>query len=468
MSKSDVKFACSVLRKADNDSKKLAALLIVGKLFAERSIDESDKSKIIKLIEYDFLLRLLNDYHGKLLVPMIDDGDNDNTSFCLDILVHFVSNIVQEYEYCERFAEILGQILLVHCTETELAIYDEHVVDNVLICFQCFNTYLNCQSETQINHLIEAYVNHVTKSYLLNVRNNNFKIETVLIHFSEHLEQQHFDKFLNSICGILSSYQTMEKFKLCQLIKSLLRSKTHVKFSGTTHWSRHIYTALFEILKNRLSDQMRNDALGLATQITITFNGFDWIKQTSWNEDNSKHFILLLRLVCIEMQLLITNYYGMGNNDNEKFGTFLILLEHLILAFVSNLDEEKIDKKDQLQIGSETIFSSIKAIEETMSKVIEFIKVVAQDELNEINVDTQNIIFGLIRLLCIYLNEETEALRNELGNILPFIISLFMDKNLNKNVLLQSIKPQVMSTIEQLSEDEILGEIVKKSTNQYK
>lgn len=264
-------------------------------------------------------------------------------------------------------------------------------------------------------------------------------------------------QFLDQLCKQLYDCKTLEKFNLCKLVRLCLSDQPNVDSIKDDTWPRLVRDSLFEILRNKLTNEYRDEALQLATQMTLSFDSMEWIRCDRWEEDNSKFFILLLRLVCIEVQLLLPRLLEDQTDCSSKMGSLLILLEKLLFAFINNLnggeeDDQNISE-DVLKIDSTTIVNSINAIRETMREVIGFIKEISFLKSEALSEELQSLLYATIRLLCAYITEEPEELKSQIVEVLPFILKTVQH---NSNTEMDEIKQNVIDIVKQLYSDEAI------------
>lgn len=270
-------------------------------------------------------------------------------------------------------------------------------------------------------------------------------------------------QFLNQLCKQLYDCKTLEKFNLCKLVRLCLSDQPNVDSIKDDTWPSLVRDSLFEILRNKLTNEYRDEALQLATQMTLSFDGMEWIRCDRWEEDNSKFFVLLLRLVCIEVQLLLPRLLEDQTDCSSKMGSLLILLEKLLFALINNLNgseeegDEPIISEDVLKIDSATVINSINAIRETMREVIGFIKEVSFLKGEALSTELQSLLLATIRLLCAYTVEEPEELKDQTVQVLPFILKTLHH---NSNTEMDEVKQNALDIVKRLYSDETSKELM--------
>lgn len=438
----NVDFLFSVLSSAKTDSQKLAALLVVGKFLPKIQLNEENKSKLLTLIGYDFLLKLLNDYYDSIGSDLECDKQ-----FSIDIIVYFFPILIEKCADLEIFIELIAKILQKKFDSN----VDQELINNLLLCFEYFNFFLKENSNFNIDRFVNIYFDHIVPCFLstkLNVEN----IINVITTFSNNLKQENFNIFCDKLSQLFVSNLTSEKFSLCLLIKSIIQNRNVDSTDiSTTNWIRLLRDGLFDIFKHRLNDEIRKNAFDLASELTLLFNGLKWIQFVEWNNDNVKFFLLLFRLVCIEINIAFLD----DDSKNLRFLSYnvhscLIILEHCIVEFIQNLDDLADNSFKSHVINSE-IMTTIETITETVSNIIKFIKSESISKTFETNNDVLRLLIASIRLLCLYIIEESETLREEIIEILPFILQLYNRDDLSE---FQLIKPQIIAAAKTLYEDD--------------
>jgi hypothetical protein len=185
----------------------------------------------------------------------------------------------------------------------------------------------------------------------------------------------------------------------------------------TIIWTKELSRGLFDVFRSRLSKELRNPVIRLAAVLTDSFSGFGWISR-EWDPESVKLFKLLSRLVCIEISLGFSTQV----ESSEPMGCCFTLLEHIILTLVKEEEGKLVSS-----LSSDEMYSLLTAIRETMASVIDYLTeaTVSDDMLLDENNAGHQIIWGAIRVFCVWVTEETEALREEIRRCLPFMLRVF-------------------------------------------
>ena len=269
---------------------------------------------------------------------------------------------------------------------------------------------------TQI--LTEIYTNDKFNDYKTSINQLLTKI-AISVELSD-FDPQSFDALMSWIAEDFSCSQDRHKFELCQPLDSIIEKNRKYFVHQTENQSIvSISDTIFKILRNKLNKELRDPILKLTATLTDTFDGFKWVYSTNgWNENNCKHFLLLLRLCCIEISL---------NLESEEIdmccvANCFVILEHSVITIANDSEDLHLLKN----LSQKEIFDMLTAIRDTMSIIIRYLQRFKDEN---IEIDDKSDVFvsilASIRVLCVWATEETEFLREEIADILPFILKLF-------------------------------------------
>lgn len=234
--------------------------------------------------------------------------------------------------------------------------------------------------------------------------------------------------------------QEGRKFDLCDRLASIISHNLTSSESGSIlslndqrvrRWCTHINDGLRDILASRLSDELRSRVFNLLSALANAFKGFDWmlISESRHNGDddgqlnskNVKIFPLLVKLVCIDTSFVI----GDEVLEPVLIGVRLMLLEYIILSMAGD-EEQKHLLKD---ISPDLIISMCDSLSQTIACLIDFLKITADDwTIYKNDSNRLEIVFGCIRLICLWLRENSRAMGESLASLIPFLNLLMQDE----------------------------------------
>lgn len=248
------------------------------------------------------------------------------------------------------------------------------------------------------------------------------------------------DSFMVKICHLFVEEKSVKKFYYCNLIQEIIQNNSLMTAENIlqSDWIVLLRDELFLLYKNRLTHNLRSFIIRITSELTLKCS-LDWIRLQGWSEMNSKFFALLLKLICIEINLM---FYQKLEKFNNNCIDYLVIFENLLFTLINNYDcEENVNHNTNngLKLTANEIITCIDNLNETISKIIEFLKFQSMEKQID---ETFPIVVGAIRIISLYVLEEkdSELFRNELEEIKPFI----------KQILNQNEKPEIGQLKEKL------------------
>lgn len=240
------------------------------------------------------------------------------------------------------------------------------------------------------------------------------------------------DSFMVKLCHLFVEEKSIKKFYFCNVLTEIIQNNVSMSAENIlqSEWIETLRDELFILYKNRLTSNLRSFIIRITSELTLKC-GLDWIRLDEWSETNSKFFALMLKLICIEINLML---YQKLEKYSSNFIDYLLIFENLFFTLINNYDYDANTNHDHngLKLTANEIISCIDNLNETISKLIEFLKFSSSEEQSE---EKFPIVVGAIRIICLYVLEEkeNELFRTELEEIKPFI----------KQILNQNDKPEI-------------------------
>ncbi|XP_074598442.1 uncharacterized protein LOC141853105 [Brevipalpus obovatus] len=231
--------------------------------------------------------------------------------------------------------------------------------------------------------------------------------------------------------------QEQRKFDLCDRLASLIthnftssdgQSILSLDDQKVRRWCTHINCGLRDILASRLSDELRSRVFNLISALANAFKGFDWllISESSDNDGQSssqsvKIFPLLVKLICIDTCFVISGEVL----ESFSIGVRLMLLEYIILSMAEDEEQTNLLR----DISPDLIISMCDSLSQTIAHLIDFLKTTADDwTTHKEDPNRLQIVFGCIRLICLWLRENSAAMDESLAGLSPFLNILIQDE----------------------------------------
>ena len=460
--------SASALRKATSDTEKFGALFVVSRVLKDKPLSSEQNIQLFKLIDPKFLSRLLLSDGTSCEVPegcpqyiYQTIGLSIVSSFFIRISDHI--DIKTSLHLLSLMIPILRQL---NEKENYLDDNEKQMLLDIITCFQCF---VNCSHIKDIDfqlinslfetNFTEIFVEMRSKDHLTEYKSSVDDLLTkiaIIFEWSD-FDDHSFDIFFSLIVNEFSSNKDQQKFDLCLNLNSILiKNQKYIEKRANSKSIELMTKTIFDILPNKLNKPLRDPVLQLASTLTQIFNGFKWIGE--WNQSNCKHFLLLLRLVCIEIAV----NYESENIDMNCVANSFVILEHCVVTVANDSETMHLLK----HFSQQEIYDMLTAIKDTMTVIIRYLVRFKDEEEFDSQSELFASILASIRVLCVWTTEETEALREEIADILPFILKVFKISYNNR----VSINKPIITALIAFSEDDrmksiLLNEDIKQFLN---
>ncbi|XP_022206552.2 neurochondrin homolog [Nilaparvata lugens] len=413
----------TILKAASNDTEKFAALFMVTKLVKGPMCDSACKKALFEAIGFNFLKRLL----------LTSDVPTD----CPPLV----------------YKSVAMSVLSSFCNEKELASHPE-MLNNIPVFFDIVQQADDDDFDDYLIIVSEAYQCLLSIASYEAGQNALFEMGAVS-KLSEIYSQQSFqtDEALNILVSLASRFgpavwqgdspkpfhglmnkialdfetdQDERKFELCSIMYSLLfncQKQVVAETAGEESWKASIFKGLNDILTSKIGKAQRDPALKLASVI-VDVLGVEWCLT---DENKPRQFFLLLVQLCsieVRMQLEDKNFKNIIDNA-ELVSACFVFLEHAIsfIAAEANSDTFELEQKEKQQIYT--------ALKGAFAAVINVLSKLAKDSQSNKNtkmtVEEKVFICAMVRVLAAWLAQETQAMRNAIYQILPFILGFAND-----------------------------------------
>lgn len=333
-------------------------------------------------------------------------------------------------------------------------------VDNII---DLWLTKLN-KNEIKEEELIELIEESDLLGVLVNLFYRNLtvkfiKIEQILDKLFSSLplakdNQAPFYLFLMENVQRFKQEAGKEKFTISEKLNSYLNRNLAfcLQCDKVKNCIKIIAELIYNILQNRLAEELRLPIFKLLSTITINYNNLDWFIKCG---DERRSFLLVSRLACIESRMCLEAKF----NDLNLLTSSLIILEYSIKILIETDDEldgksdqksdKKLDNKPKETesnkgtqkkvmdcLTNDDIIQLIDAIKLLMESILAYLKE-NQDFLTDNSKATDQQCVACLRVLCLYLTFENKFLSEKFEEIINLIAKFILnelpksDKNLN-------------------------------------
>ncbi|XP_077193693.1 neurochondrin isoform X2 [Paroedura picta] len=385
----------NVLRDARNDSEQFAALLLVTKAAKAGDIDSKTRRRIFDAVGFTFPNRLLASKDppegcpGHMFQAL---GVTLIACFCTD------PDLAQH-------PQVLNKIPAFNDVISACDSGDASCGSMIDEAYQCLGAILATPKGPRelVNRgalvtLCQVYVRH---SYGYD------QALHLLVGLLTAAETKCWQRAPSDLMGVLGTLSTefqkaedMTKFQLCEALRHFVPPLLPLG-SGCL---QSLYQGLSSILSSKLSASQRDPALKLAACLTQAC-GSEWIPT---GRSGSKFFALLANLACVEVRLSLEELdLAEVDKKQELVAACYILMEHAILECTRE-EGSLLREVQKVQL--------VGILEEAFAAVVYYLRQAGREKLGD------PFIFASVRILGAWLAEETSSLKQEICDLLPFLL----------------------------------------------
>ncbi|XP_050316402.1 neurochondrin homolog [Anthonomus grandis grandis] len=410
-----VKKCCNLLKNSPGDNEKFAALFMVTKLVKGKHATPAARVAIFEAIGFDFLRRLLltND------VP-IDCPPSVYKSLALSILTVFCAEeqLATKKEMLDLIPVFLDIVKSADDSEND---------DNLMAIGEAYN----CLKGIALygpgqKTLIEANAIEILSNIYASASfqsDEALNIMGLLVAKKGALSwdpknPKAFHALVNKIALDFETDQDKRKFELAESLNAIIFNcprKVVSESAASETWPQSIYKGLTDILQSKVGPAQRNPALILASSM-VDLLGIEWI----FNNDEVKGkqiFLLLIQLAAIEVRMQLDGKSLKGTQGNQNLITACYIILELALNFMAQ-DTIDLDQKER-----QNIYTALKG---AFTAVINLLLKVTQDK-NKPQGEDKLFVCATIRVLSAWLAQETTAMRQQVYQLLPFMLQMAFD-----------------------------------------
>lgn len=410
----DIAKCVAILKAVDTDSEKFAALFMVTKLVDGKDCTPAGKTMLFEAIGAKFLRKLLSTKS----VP-VDCPPQVYKSVALSILSAFC----KEPELACH-PDMIGHIpaLLEIVSQADEDAPDDMliIVSEVYTCLQCIAQHSPGQKALLEQKAIPIMCDiYAEKSFQTDEALNI--LVTLVSRFGpeawDPTDTAPFHAIINKIALDFETDHTERKFELCAILQALLHScrKEVIAVNAKEEsWPLSIHKGLNDILKSKISKKQRDPALKLAS-VMMDLLGAEWAM--SDKESPKIFFLLLIQLASIEvrMQLEDKQLKTVLANADLVTACFIILEVSIGYIITDQLDLEQ-KEKQSLYTALKGAFAAVIGLLSSVSKM----KALT-------NREEKIFICAVVRVLCVWLAQETNTMQAQVYTVLPYVLTVAND-----------------------------------------
>ncbi|NWR45143.1 NCDN protein, partial [Regulus satrapa] len=394
-----LKRCLGVLRDARDDSEQFAALLLVTKAVRAGEVDAKTRRQIFDAIGFTFPSRLLTSRQPP-------DGCPPHTfralgltllaCFCTDPQLAGHSQILNKIP-------TFNDVLLSPCDPDGASMLDD--------VYQCLSAVL-ATARGPRELVVKGTVAALCQAYL-NGGHGSDRALTLLVGLLAVAEAKCWRRSAPQLLAVLGKLsddflkaEDMTKFELCEILPHFIPLSPPLSESSQgSECLRSLYKGLADVLGSRLGPSQRDPALKLAAGL-VQACGTEWIPAGS---AGSKFLALLVNLACVEVRLTLEEPDPVEVEGKKEVVTACYVLMEMGIQECLREEKPLLENVQKMQL--------MRIMEEAFGAVIFYLRqVVKEEELQD------PFIFASVRVLGAWLAEETSSLKQEICELLPFLV----------------------------------------------
>ncbi|CAG9762303.1 unnamed protein product [Ceutorhynchus assimilis] len=409
-----VQKCCNLLKNSPGDNEKFAALFMVTKLVNGKHATPAARVAIFEAIGFDFLRRLLLTED----VP-VDCPPSIYKSVALTILTTFC---LEEQLATKKDMLDLIPVFLDIVKSADDSAND----DNLMAIGEAYNCLKRLALyEPGQKTLIQAGAIDILSQIYCSASfqsDEALNIMGLLVAKKGALswdpkDPKAFHALVNKIALDFETDQDKRKFELADCLHAIIFNcprKVVAESAASETWPQSIYKGLCDILQSKIGAAQRNPAL-ILTSSMLELLGVEWIFT---DEAKGKQvFLLMIQLAAIEVRMQLDGKSLKGTQSNQALLTACYIILELSLNFMAQ-DTVDLDQKER-----QNIYTALKG---AFTAVINLLLKVLQDKNKPQGLD-KLFVFATIRVLASWLAQETTAMRQQVYQLLPFMLEMAFD-----------------------------------------
>ncbi|XP_072276497.1 neurochondrin isoform X2 [Pyxicephalus adspersus] len=391
-----------VLKSAKNDSEQFAALLLVTKCVQASNLDDETRHKIFDSVGFSFLNRLL--FSKSSL-----DGCPEYLlrSLGLTLLACFCTD-----PSLANHPQVLNKIPILN--ETISALSQQEIKNEssmVEDAYQCLMGIMaaaggitHLVSGGTVSSLCQAYLNHSpgwenALKILINLLNS-------MPEKSWKKSRRELQLLLIKLSEEFNKHEDSNKFYLAEILPVFLPP---TPILTETSWGKdclkHLCAGLFKVLRNRLIVSQRDPALKLGACLSQGY-GSSWLLIEN-RDERGRFLCLLISLACVEIRMALEDPNPLSSRHVIVTACYS-LVEMGIQECAKEEEPPMLKEKQKLHL--------LQVIQEACGAVMYYLQQVVWEKHED------PFVLACVRLLGVWLAEETDCLKQEVIQLLPFLV----------------------------------------------
>lgn len=409
-----VRKCIDALNSSKTDNEKFASLFIVTKLIKADECTEECLKLIYEAIGFQFLNRLLMSTEAPEGCPSFI-----YKSVALSIVSSFCS--VPDIVNSPDVLGIIPVLIDIVCMSDA-----DTMEDNLMLvsdCYTCLRAIAGTESGRKAL-LIKDAASQLAEVYIDEMFRHDEALNLVIYlvsHQGSEVFSNHQEIFLQLLSRLSSDFvseSTEKKFEFCQMLSTLLGNNPPISTDDLTkeEWPKSVLLALEGILCSKIGTAHRDLSLQLIARL-LELLGIAWGLSIG---PNPRQFLLLLvNLACVEVRMKLEER---SLEQILETADVLIACYSIIELFVAFMITQAFLSFDPKQ--REQAYCALKG---AVSAILTLLNQEAESNpewTGDYRDKKTQFIVASIRILGAWLAEESSSMKEEVCNVLPYIISI--------------------------------------------
>lgn len=401
-----VKKCKDVWCSATSETEQFRAVHVIIKLAGSSTLSCSQKKEIFDIVGFCFVSHLLQ-----------DEKMSQSCSLYKSVAVSFLAFFSSEPEIAtsDQLCDLTGELKNILNADVELCSGESLVID-VLACI-----YNMAKHEKSRKHLFENdIISCLVKLYIIDSCEKDLSLQILKylsFYFRSETNESDYTAFEFFLLRMAKDHSDYLSSQLCvrRTLFTILCDPLG-RIQGDEDWALEFQEVLIKVLKAKASKELRDLAIKLAS-LMIEKYGIFWIG--GGDVKNRKvFFLVLVQSVCLEVRYAL-EHKTVKDILKETFvlSACLSIFEVVISAMGEDSSFHPFQPfLKQLKTSLQTAYKSIINFLFMMSKEWSSVHIAPEFAL------IRELTYASIRVLCVWLFEETHVLQEEVCEVIPFVL----------------------------------------------
>ncbi|XP_022086711.1 neurochondrin-like [Acanthaster planci] len=392
------------LERASSDNEVFAALLLVANVVQAETTDAATRKRIFDAVGFQFINRLL-----KAAAKPEKKESGTYRSLAVTLLGCF-STSPELAGHSQMVSKIPVLIEVIQGARASLQDEEKQTVDDA---YQILVTMAMEESPRKALCCPEVI------SVLCGTMEGRFygcdRAEELLLlllhHCGQHvwrLNKPQIDSLVHKLASQFKECQDESKFQVCEVLARLLFACSSVPMEQS-EWSQLVFKGVSDILMSKVAEKQRDPALRLASLMVGHF-GMSWALGPG--HADKKFLLLLIHMACVETRMALESpdHQYTSSKESVLVSCFSLLeqcIEYLTCGPTLDLDDRQVVQLHTAMTGA-------------FGAVMHYLQGAQFDK----SWPDQPLVVAAVRVLCVWLAEETTALKDQVYQLLPFLIKV--------------------------------------------